>query len=55
MNERLEKIKELLGKYNQEHLLVNYDKLDDQKREELLNQIENIDFNLMKELYEQSQ
>ncbi len=55
MNERLEKIKELLGKYNQEHLLVNYDKLDDQKREELLNQIENIDFNLMKELYEQTQ
>ncbi len=52
MEERLKKVKELLKKYNQEHLLINYDKLDDAKKEELLGQIENIDFDLMNELYE---
>ena len=52
MEERLKKVKELLKKYNQEHLLVNYNNLENEKKEELLNQIENIDFELMNELYE---
>jgi len=52
MNERLENIKELLEKYDQEHLLLCYDKMEDNQKEELLNQLESIDFDLMKELYE---
>jgi len=52
MSEKLEKVKELLKKNKQEHLLMFYDKLDKNKKEELLDQILNIDFDLMKELYE---
>lgn len=52
MNERLENIKKTLKKYNQEHLLVCYEKMNDAQKEELLNQIEGIDFDLMKELYQ---
>ena len=54
MNEKLEKIKKVLKKYNQEHLLLKYDSLDDEHKEELLNQIEEIDFDLMKNLYEKA-
>ncbi len=52
MEDRLETIKWTLKKYNQEHLLNQYDNLPDNKKEELLNQIENIDFELIKSLYE---
>ena len=52
MNEKLEKIKKILKKYDQEHLLLKYDSLDDEHKEELLNQIEEIDFDLMQKLYE---
>ncbi|MCI8309443.1 MAG: hypothetical protein HFJ45_04485 [Clostridia bacterium] len=52
MKDRLEEIKSKLKEYNQEHLLLFYDKLNDTQKEELLNQIENIDFDLMNELYE---
>ena len=48
----LNEIKAKLKKYGQEHLLLFYDKLNDEQKEELLNQIENIDFDLMKDLYE---
>ena len=51
MKKNLEEIKELLKKYNQEHLLVNYEKFNDEEKERLLDQISNIDFDLMKELY----
>ena len=51
MSERLEEIKKKLKKYNQEHLLMFYDKMDDEGKEALLNKIENIDFELMKNLY----
>ena len=52
MKKNLEEIKELLKKHNQEHLLVNYNNLNDEAKERLLEQITNIDFDLMKDLYE---
>ncbi len=52
MDKNLGEIQALLKKYNQEHLLNGYDKLDEHKKQELLEQIENIDFELMNFLYE---
>ena len=40
-----------LEKYNQTHLLKFYDELNDKEKEELLNQIDNIDFDYINELY----
>ena len=54
MNEKLEKARELVKKYNQEHLLKFYDKLSKDKKEELLDQILSIDFELMNSLYKQA-
>lgn len=54
MNEKYEKVKELLKKYNQEQLLMCYDKLIEQKKEELLDQILKIDFEQIAELYEET-
>ena len=54
MNEELDKVKQILKQYGQEHLLLKYDQMDEEGKEELLNQIENIDFDLMKNLYEQA-
>ena len=42
----------ILKKYGQEHLLSNYDKLDENHKKELLDEIENIDFELVKSLYD---
>ena len=39
MDKKYEKAKEKLKQFKQEHLLIWYDKLIEQKREELLNQI----------------
>ncbi len=50
--DKLEDIKNKLKKYGQEHLLLYYDRMDNLKREKLLEQIENIDFDLMNDLYE---
>ena len=44
--------KRILEKYNQEHLLSQYEKLDDEKKEYLLKQIINIDFEQINKLYE---
>lgn len=52
MEEKLIKVKELLKKYNQEHLLTFFDDLNSENKELLLNQILNIDFELMNQLYE---
>ena len=52
MEKQLNEIKITLKKYGQEHLLNMYEKLDDEKKKELLNQIENIDFDLIKHLYD---
>lgn len=54
MDEKYEKVKELLKKYNQEQLLICYDKLIEQKKEELLEQILKIDFEQIAELYEET-
>ena len=42
---------EILKKENQEHLLRFYNELNSEEKENLLAQIDSIDFNLMKELY----
>lgn len=50
--EKLEEVKKILSKYGQEHLLVCYEKLSNEDKEKLLDQILSIDFDLMNELYE---
>ena len=52
MDEKLEGIKDVLKKYGQEHLLNEYERLDNEKKQELLKQIENLDFELIKNLYD---
>ena len=52
MEEKLVKVKELLKKHNQEHLLTFFDDLTLENKELLLNQILDIDFELMSKLYE---
>ena len=52
MSEDLEEAKTILKKYQQEHLLNHYEKLDDIHKKKLLEQIKNIDFELMRSLYE---
>ena len=42
MDNQYLKAKEILKKYNQEHLLAFYDKLTQEKKEKLINQILNI-------------
>ena len=50
--ERLEKAKQILKKYNQEHLLSCFEKLSEEKKQKLLNQILTIDFEEILSLYE---
>ena len=52
MEEKISKVQELLSKYKQEHLLNGYEKLSEKNKEILLNQILNIDFELIKKLYQ---
>ena len=52
--ENLEKAKQILKKYNQEHLLGCFEKLTDEKKEFLLNQITSIDYDLILSLYEKT-
>ena len=52
MEEDYTKIKEDLNKYNQSHLLYFYEKLDENKKEKLINQIRGIDFKQINDLYE---
>ena len=52
MDRRLEEIKTVLKKYGQEHLLNQYENLDDVHKKMLLDQIESIDFELMQSLYQ---
>lgn len=47
-------VKELVKKYNQEHLLKFYDELNDKEKENLINEIKNVDFEQMKNIYENS-
>lgn len=55
MEKLYEKIREKLIKYNQEQLLVNYENMNNEDKEKLLKEIDNIDFNLMKNLYKNAQ
>ena len=52
MEEKIKKVKEILQKYEQEHLLVNFEKISAEKKEELLEQILQIDFEQIRDLYE---
>ena len=54
MDIRLDEVKAILKKYGQEHLLNHYNKLDHVHQKELLNEIENIDFELIKHLYDKT-
>lgn len=51
MNDILDEVKIILKKYNQEHLLNGFNNLDEKNQSMLLNQILNIDFDLIKTLY----
>ena len=47
MENELIEIRKKLKKYNQEHLLEHYEKLDETHKKELIKQINNIDFSLI--------
>lgn len=54
MEEKLLATKEILKKYGQEHLLSNYEKLSNEEKNRLLNDILTIDFGEISKLYEQT-
>ena len=54
MEDKYDLAKEILIKYNQEHLLMFYDELDDSHKEKLLNQILSINFDEILNLYKNS-
>lgn len=51
MIKELEEAKAILKKYNQSHLLNQFDNLEEDKKEKILNDIFNIDFELVDSLY----
>ena len=51
MDDKLKKAKEILTKYDQEHLLYFYDELSEEEKNILINQILNIDFEKIINLY----
>ena len=51
MDKRAEDIKSVLKKYGQEHLLIHYETLDEIHKEQLLYQLEKINFELINNLY----
>ena len=51
MENKIDAMKGILKKYGQEHLEAQYQKLDEEKKKLLLNQIERIDFELIANLY----
>lgn len=52
MSDDFIKAKEIVEKYNQQHVLNFYDKLSEEKQNKLINQILNIDFEQINKLYE---
>ena len=52
MSKSIESVRETLKKYGQEHLLLKYDEMKEEGKEYLLEQIEDIDFDQMKDLFE---
>lgn len=55
MDTRLGEIRANLKKYGQEQLLDNYESLDESHKKKLLDEIENIDFELIKNLYKKAE
>lgn len=51
MHDKFEQAKKIVEKYEQQHLLNYYENLNDEKKEELLNQIFEVDFDLVNNLY----
>ncbi len=51
-DKKVANLRKKLKDFGQEHLLLYYDKMSENQKKELLDQIENIDLDLMKELYE---
>jgi len=51
LENKLEQAKKIIEKYEQNHLLNFYSKLNNEKKEELINQILEIDFELLNNLY----
>ena len=51
MKEKLEAAKAVLKKYGQEQLLSNYEKLSEESKSKLLDEILTVDFNQISELY----
>ena len=49
--EELQKVTEYLKQYNQEHLVMFYDELEEDERKSLLSQIYKTDFEKIKNLY----
>ena len=54
MDHNLNKVKEILKEYEQEHLLQFYRELTESQRAHLLNQILNIDFEQILSLYDEA-
>lgn len=54
MEQKYNEAKKILEKYNQEHLLNCYEKLDEENKKKLLNQILNINFEQIADLYEKT-
>src|SRR5574344_2432400 len=54
MEEKYLAAKEKLAKYNQEHLLNNYEKISEEKKVKLLDQILTIDYAQINELFQQT-
>ena len=52
MEDKVQIVKEILKRYNQEQLLDNYDQMNNNQKESLLNQILTIDFSQIEKLYE---
>lgn len=48
------KAKEILKQYNQDHIIRFMDKLDSDTRNKLINQVLNIDFDELRELYNET-
>ena len=54
MDENYEKVIEVLRKYGQEHLLLKYEQMNQEERKKLLQQIKQIDFEQILNLYEKT-
>ena len=51
---KLEEAKEILTKYGQSHILKSYERLNEEGKEKLLHQLDHIDFEEMKSLFEKT-